>query len=353
MRAFAPPHSLKQPEPPAPAASATDNRSAARFGTDDRGAARHALPTAAQVSLRRGDGRVLRLGTGEGPALMGILNLTPDSFSDGGVYAQPTAALRRAEALVAAGAEILDLGAESTRPGAAKVSVEAEWSRLGPVLEPLGRAGLPVVLSLDTRSLVVAERAAAAGARLLNLTFPRDLLRDADGPRLAAVLRAYDGVVLMHSRGAPESMSSLADYPPGALLATVTRELEGAAQALCAAAELPLDQAPLLYDPGLGFAKQAGHSLALLGLVAALRRSLARPLLIGASRKSFLGVATGLPVSERLLPSVVAATLAAEQGADVLRVHDVAETRAALALWSAVRAARAAEAQAEEGGDAG
>jgi dihydropteroate synthase len=186
---------------------------------------------------------------------------------------------------------------------------------------------------VDTRHLSTAARAADAGVRLWNLPFPHHLPEQAPLPEVRAVLARFDGVVLMHSRGTPETMAGLTHYE-GALVEAVAGELLAMTERLCG--EDPALLSRILYDPGLGFAKQAGQSLLLLGQVGRLRRRLGRPLLVGASRKSFLGQATGLPVEERLIPSVVAAALAAAQGADVVRVHDVAETRAAVLMAQAV-----------------
>lgn len=305
---------------------------------------------------------------------MGILNLTPDSFSDGGRYTDPHHARARAEEMVLAGADILDLGAESTRPGARLLSADEEWRRLAPVVEPLGEACLGAVLSVDTRHAEVAERAAAAGVRLLNLPFPGHLLAPVDaadgdpGARerrreaLQPILNAFDGVIFMHARGTPSSMRELTDYG-GNLCQTVVDELrQTVASLMMGDAEAPhrsmkpattlatlatpvLDrQSPpwaqrLIFDPGLGFAKTAEQSAQLLASVRWLRRALGGKLLIGASRKSMLGAITGLPIEERLVPSAVAAALAAYQGADVVRVHDVPETVAALKLTAALRVA--------------
>lgn len=284
----------------------------------------------AALRLRTADGGWLAL-DGTRTHIMGVLNLTPDSFSDGGRFLDPAAALTRARDLVAAGATILDLGAESTRPGAAPVSPTEEWRRLEPVLRGLAQARLPAVLSLDTRHGEVAGAAAELGVSLLNLPFPQELVSQ------RAVLSRFHGVVLMHARGTPQTMTGLLEYGADTC-ATVAAELQETAAALFGD---QADRAPILYDPGLGFAKSAAHSLSLLGQVRRLGALLGRPILIGASRKSFLGHATGLPVSERLVPSVVAALMAAQQGAAVVRVHDVAETRAALTLWQAAAQAAA------------
>jgi dihydropteroate synthase len=285
----------------------------------------------AALKLRRGDGAWLPVG--DGPVrLMGVLNLTPDSFSDGGRYEDPGLARERAEGLVAEGADVIDLGAESTRPGAADVPAGEEWRRLHDVLGPLGQRGLRAVLSVDTRHLQVAAQAADAGARLLNVPFPAQLLRQGSRAEVRAVLGRFDGVVLMHARGTPATMTTLARYD-GPVEDAVLRELLGIADEICEGDEGLRRR--LIFDPGLGFAKDAGQSLRLLERTGWLRERLGRPLLVGASRKSFLGRATGLPVEERLVPSVVAAALAAERGADLLRVHDVAATAAAVRLVAA------------------
>lgn len=284
------------------------------------------------LELRASDGKVLTVGAGR-CALMGILNLTPDSFSDGGRYGQGERALARVDELIAEGADLIDVGAESTRPGAELLSVEAEWERLRAVVTELGRRQLPAVLSIDTRHLTIARRAAEAGFRVLNLTFPQHILTDAPPaqPPIAATLRRFDGLVMMHARGTPATMRQLTDYGPD-LCNTLIRELTDVVSALTD----PMLRSRVLYDPGLGFAKTPEQSLQLLGQIARLRAGLGGPLVIGASRKSLLGAATGLPVAERMLPSVVAAVLAAQQGAAVLRVHDVAATRMALSLLHAV-----------------
>lgn len=336
--------------------------------------AEHAPPP---LTLRRGDGRLLVL-DGARCAVMAILNLTPDSFSDGGRYVDPLRARARAEELVAAGADILDLGAESTRPGAQPLTADEEWRRLAPVVEPLGEAGVAAVLSVDTRHAEVAQRALQAGVRLLNLPFPRHLLaprsaeaadaadmgslaRERRRQALQPILNAFDAVVFMHARGTPSNMRELTDYG-GNLCQTVVDELrqtvaslmmgDGEAPHLSTTLVQGLEPPPaksppssqpwaqrLIFDPGLGFAKTPEQSVQLLASVRWLRRVLGGKLLIGASRKSMLGAITGLPTSERLVPSAVAAALAAYQGADVVRVHDVPETVAALKLTAALRIA--------------
>ena len=307
--------------------------------TAPRRAAGGGPPSERRVELRTGDGKVLTIGA-ERCAVMGILNLTPDSFSDGGHYDSCERALRRMDELIAAGAELIDVGAESTRPGAELLTAEAEWERLRELVAALARRPVAAVLSIDTRHLLTARLAAEAGFRLLNLTFPQHLLRpepalagaaEPDPQAIAQVLQGFDGVVVMHARGTPATMRQLTDYGPD-LCNTLIRELADIVSALTD----PRLRARVIYDPGLGFAKTAAQSLQLLGQLGRLRAALGGPLLVGASRKSLLGAVTGLPVQERLVPSVVAAVLAAQQGAAIVRVHDVAATRSALELLRAV-----------------
>lgn len=296
------------------------------------------------LSLRRGDGSALRL-DGSRCAIMAILNVTPDSFSDGGRYADSAAAIPRAHELIAAGADILDIGAESTRPGAPPISAAEEWQRLEPIVGPLAAAQLPVVLSIDTRHAESARRAAAAGFRMLNLTFPQELPRQlSDAASLASVLKSFDAIVLMHSRGTPATMRELTDYGDD-LCQTVVTELHRTVASFSLGGEpsMSLTRSQLIFDPGLGFAKTAEQSLELLARLCWLRRALGGRLLIGASRKSMLGAITGLPTSERTVPSAVAAAFAAYFGADIVRVHDVRETMAALQLAAALRRSAASK----------
>ena len=313
-------------------------------------------PSERRIELRGSDGRVLTIGA-ERCAIMGIVNLTPDSFSDGGRYGSCERALLRIDELIAAGAELIDIGAESTRPGAELLTAEAEWERLHELLAALSRRPVAAVLSIDTRHLLTARRAAEAGFRLLNLTFPQHLLRPAhslagasapDPQAIAEVLQGFDGLVMMHARGTPATMRQLTDYGPD-LCNTLIRELADIVSALTD----PRLRARVIYDPGLGFAKTAAQSLQLLGQLGRLRAALGGPLLVGASRKSLLGAVTGLPVEERLVPSVVAAVLAAQQGAAIVRVHDVAATRAALELVRAVSSPAATPAPPTQGAAAG
>jgi dihydropteroate synthase len=259
------------------------------------------------------------------PVVMGILNLTPDSFSDGGDLAGPEAALRRGEAMVREGAAILDVGGESTRPGAAEISEEEELRRVLPTLELLVRE-LDVPVSVDTRKAGVARRALGAGAAAVN-----DVSGLRHDPALAgAVARAGAGLVVMHMRGTPADMRERVDYRD--LLREVGDELmEGVARAR--AAGIP-DEAVVL-DPGLGFAKTPDQSFRLIRDLDRLA-ALGFPLLVGPSRKSFLGEILPVPPRDRVTGSAVACALAWERGARLFRVHDVREAVDALAVARAV-----------------
>jgi len=277
-----------------------------------------------------------------GPCVLGVLNVTPDSFSDGGRYAEPAAAVEHALAMEADGAAAIDLGAESTRPGAVPVSPEAEWARLAPVLSRLtGRLSVPI--SVDTRHAEVAAKAIDGGA---------DLVNDVEGLRSEAmrrvVARSGAAAIAMHMRGDPTTMQS--DLVYADLRREVFRALAGAIDA-ARADGIPAEK--LMVDPGLGFGKSAPQSLELLLHVGELR-SLGVPVVVGASRKSFLGWATDEPRADaRLEAGVAAAVLAAERGAAVVRTHDVAPTVRALKLVARARAMRSAPPATAEGAAAG
>ena len=262
--------------------------------------------------------------------LMGIVNVTPDSFSDGGQFLDPRAAITHAEQLVAQGADLLDLGAESTRLNATPVAAEEEWRRLQPVLAEVVRWGVPV--SVDTHKPEVMRAALDAGADLINdvraLTTPSALQ--------AVAAHASAGVCLMHSRGDPTTMQTLAQY--GDVVEDVASFLAERFQAASAAG---IAAERIVLDPGYGFAKTMEHSVELLAHQETLRARLAavgveRPLLAGLSRKGTVGRLTGRPVEQRLAGSLAAALLAVQRGARVLRVHDVAETVDVLKVWQAV-----------------
>lgn len=270
------------------------------------------------------------------PVLVGILNVTPDSFSDGGRFVAPEAALAQAERLLQDGAGILDIGGESTRPTAREAVTEAEeLGRILPVIEALVGRHPAVPLSVDTVKAGVARAALEAGAAIIN-----DVAGFRLDPAMAGVTSAAGAaVVLMHSRGTLAEISSdrHADYG-GDVRATVLAEL-GATVEAATAAGVPAGR--IAVDPGLGFGKTADQSLSLLDGLSGLRM-LGCPILVGPSRKRFLGAATGRDVAERDVATAAACVMAYERGARLFRVHDVAVTRDALALAHAVREGGAA-----------
>jgi dihydropteroate synthase len=299
------------------------------------------LATRQTWTLRLPHGRALLLG--ERPLVMGILNLTPDSFSDGGLWTDPQRAVEHGLQMLAEGADLLDLGAESTRPGggvygngAVDLPPHEESARLLPVLTALRRA-TDAPLSVDTRKGEVARRALAAGADLINDV---SALGDPELGRAAAA--AGCPLVLMHSRGELATMQRHISFRD--LLGEVREEL---AEALARAVALGVAEEQVVLDPGLGFGKTTEQNLALLGRLDGLA-ALGRPLLVGASRKSFLGKTverSGGPAllpTERLGASLAAAAWAAGHGAALLRVHDVAETVQLLTVWQAIAAEQGA-----------
>jgi dihydropteroate synthase len=265
-----------------------------------------------RYTLQLAGGRPLELG---GRTLvMGILNVTPDSFSDGGRHTDPQRACEAARAMVAAGADLIDVGGESTRPGSTPVSADEECARVVPVIEAL--ADLAVPLSIDTTKTVVARAALAAGASLVN-----DISGLRREPGLATVVaEAGAGLVLMHMRGVPQDMYRHATY--GDPVLEVAEEL---AWSVSTALSAGVPRSALMLDPGIGFAKQATHSWEVLArLDHPVLRGFDLPLLVGASRKSFLQGAIGeRPAAERDPASLAAATVAVLSGAHVVRVHDV------------------------------
>ncbi|KFI27103.1 dihydropteroate synthase [Haematobacter massiliensis] len=260
------------------------------------------------------------------PVVMGILNVTPDSFSDGGRHDAPDAALNHARSMIAAGAGVIDIGGESTRPGAPEVPAREEIARTEPVIAALS-AGTAVPLSIDTRKAVVARVAVAAGAALVNDVTGLDF----DPGMAAAVAETGAALCLMHSRGTPETMNNLTLYDD--VLADVYDWLE-AAVARAEGAGIPRSR--IVVDPGIGFAKTAEQNIALLrGL--SLFHGLGCGLLLGVSRKRFIGTIGGASEPRQRMPGSIAVALAgAGQGAQILRVHDVAETVQALRLWRAM-----------------
>lgn len=258
------------------------------------------------------------------PRVMGIVNATPDSFYDGGRHAATDAAMRHCDRLVADGADILDIGGESTRPGAATPDLAEELARVMPVIRHAVSLGVPV--SVDTSRPEVMQAALDAGADILND------VRALQRPGALAVLAAHPGAgaCLMHMQGEPGTMQAQPAY--GDVVAEVGDWLAARLAEVVAAGVAP---GRVLLDPGIGFGKTPAHNLTLLQHQGAVERRAGRPLLIGWSRKSTLGQVTGRPADQRLAASVAAALAAAQQGAAVLRVHDVAETVDAIKVWQA------------------
>jgi dihydropteroate synthase len=263
------------------------------------------------------------------PGVMGVLNITPDSFSDGGQTLALDAALHRAEAMVTAGAAVIDVGGESTRPGAAPVGAEEEIGRVVPVISAIA-ARFPIPVSVDTSKPQVMCAAVAAGAGIIN---------DVRALRLPGALEAAAKlqvpVCLMHMQGEPETMQQGPSY--GDVVGEVVAFLQ-ARMTACEAAGIP--EGRILLDPGFGFGKTLTHNLALLAGLGAIA-ALGPPVVVGLSRKSMIGTLTGRPVTARIAGSLAAAVLAVERGAALVRAHDVAETVDALAVLAALRAAEA------------
>lgn len=258
------------------------------------------------------------------PLVMGIVNVTPDSFSDGGKFLDRRAAIMGARQMVEDGADILDIGGESTRPGAKPASLSEELDRVLPVIESLSGEGVP--LSIDTQKPEVMRAAVAAGASIIN-----DVnALQADGA-LAAAASGTAGVCLMHKQGTPDSMQSDPRYDD--VVVEVREFLADRAEALMATG---IARERIVLDPGFGFGKTVAHNLTLLRDLDRLLE-LGFPLLVGISRKSTLGAITGREVQDRLAGSLAAALFAAQKGAKILRVHDVRETVDALKVWQAVR----------------
>jgi dihydropteroate synthase len=263
----------------------------------------------------------------ETPLIMGVVNVTPDSFSDGGRYLDASAAAARAHRLVEEGAAIVDIGGESTRPGAQPVGEQQELDRVLPVLERLEDLAAPV--SVDTRRPGVMRAALGAGASMIN-----DVEALTATGALEAVAASQAAVCLMHKQGEPAHMQDAPYY------ADVVGEVHGYLSARVAAARMAgIAQRRIAVDPGFGFGKNLEHNLALLRGLARFR-DLGAAVLAGVSRKSMFARLTGRPVGERLAASLAAALLAVQGGARILRVHDVAETRDVLAVWSAFQEGR-------------
>jgi dihydropteroate synthase len=260
----------------------------------------------------------------ERPLVMGVVNVTPDSFSDGGLYADTLRAVAHARRLVEEGADILDIGGESTRPGAAPVALEEERRRVLPVLEAMVSSGVPV--SVDTRKPQLMREAIGAGAAMIN-----DVAALSGPAALDAVSRTPVAVCLMHMQGDPGTMQLSPSYQN--VVVEVSEFLSGRV-ALAERAGIARDR--IVVDPGFGFGKTVEHNLELLRSLGKFR-ALGGALLAGLSRKAVLGKLTGREPLGRVHASVAAALLAVQNGAHIVRVHDVAATRDALAVWLAVK----------------
>lgn len=264
------------------------------------------------------------------PILMGILNVTPDSFSDGGKFNTIDAAIERATQMVEDGADIIDIGGESTRPGAEPVSLDDELQRTIPVIERLSKT-LQMPISIDTTKAEVARRALDAGAEIVNdisgLTFDKQMLE---------VCRVADaGICVMHIQGTPQTMQLNPQYENvvGDVIEFLQQQVDR-----CLMAGIPAER--MCVDPGIGFGKTADHNLELMSAVPEIQQSLQRPVLIGHSRKRFLSKILGHPVDEQSAGTIGVAIALAELGTDVLRVHDVRAVHDALVAWDAIRRVR-------------
>ncbi|MBY0439685.1 MAG: dihydropteroate synthase [Burkholderiales bacterium] len=259
------------------------------------------------------------------PRLMGVINVTPDSFSDGGQFLDMASAVAHGGALVGEGADIVDIGGESTRPGAAEVSVSEEMRRVLPVVEGLAEAGVP--LSVDTTKPAVMSAAIAAGASIVN-----DIQALRTPGALETLADSEAGVCVMHMQGTPATMQREPRYAD--VVSEVMAFLAGRVDALVHAGVV---RERIAVDPGIGFGKTLEHNLALLQALPRLH-DLGCTVLVGVSRKSMLGALTGRATGERLAASVGSALWCALHGADIIRVHDVRETRDALMVWRALDA---------------
>jgi dihydropteroate synthase len=283
-------------------------------------------PSFVRLDMRVGGTRIVAR---DRPLVMAVLNVTPDSFSDGGRFLDPERAVEQAFRFVEEGADLLDIGGESTRPGATPVDAATEKARVLPVLERLREAGFAIPISIDTRRAQVAAAAIDAGALIVN-----DVSALGDPGMAALVAREEAGVVLMHMRGEPGTMQVAPHYED--VVAEVAAFLSARRDQAMAAG---VAARRIVLDPGLGFGKRTGtgveHNASLLSGLPVLA-ALGQPLLVGASRKRFIGNLGGGNVGDRLPGSLVAAAAAAWGGASVLRVHDVAATRQALAVAAAL-----------------
>lgn len=257
------------------------------------------------------------------PLVMGILNVTPDSFSDGGKYSSLDSIVTRAEQMIAEGADIIDIGAESSRPGAQALPLDEELRRVMPVLYALRDCGKP--LSIDTYKPEVMREVLAAGA---------DMINDINGFRAEGALDAVKdsdcGLCVMHMQNTPQVMQDSPKYHD-----VVAEVIAFLLERIAVLTDAGISRARLCIDPGFGFGKTLAQNILLLQKIDEIQKATGLPLLAGMSRKSMIGAMTGKPVEDRLAGSLSAALIAASNGAHILRVHDVAETVDALAVWKA------------------
>ncbi len=255
----------------------------------------------------------------EKPLLMGILNVTPDSFSDGGLYSDHKSAVLRAEKMLAEGADIIDIGGESSRPGAEKVSAEEELNRVIPVIKAL-RKNSNAIISIDTTKAIVAKEAINAGANIINdisaLTLDPEMQKTA--------IDTDAGVILMHMQGTPQTMQNSPDYTE--VTSDIYNYLQRRIEDLIAAG---MKKSRMAIDPGIGFGKTLEHNITLIRDLNKFK-DFGIPVIVGLSRKSFLGKITGKDVSDRLPASLAGLVISVINGADIMRVHDVAASRDAV-----------------------
>ena len=281
------------------------------------------VPARKRYTVALACGRTLDLGGRT--VVAGILNLTPDSFSDGGRFQQVDDALHQVESMLEEGADLVDVGGESTRPGADRVPADLETERVVPVIAAI-RERFDCIVSVDTRKSDVAQQALDRGASLIN-----DVSALSD-PAMAGIAAAHGApLILMHMRGDPASMQHDTDYDD--LIGEIREDL---GKAMEKAAESGISDDKIILDPGIGFGKSRRGNLEILNRLPELNDA-GRPLMIGASRKSFIGATLDLPVDRRLTGSLAVAAVAAWQGAHILRVHDVAETVRVVRMVDAIR----------------
>jgi dihydropteroate synthase len=262
------------------------------------------------------------------PIVMGILNATPDSFSDGGKFRNAKDAIAQAELMIKNGVDLIDIGGESTRPGAEPVSLQEELDRVLPIIESLKDCGVP--LSIDTYKAETMRQALKAGVDCVN-----DIWALRQAGSIEAVLESNDcGIVLMHMQRDPLTMQFNPEYQN--VVAEVMQFLQDQTNLLCSRG---VDPSRIAIDPGFGFGKSLEHNLQMLANFSKFS-TMGYPVLAGISRKSMIGKITGKDTNERVAPSIAAAIMAADQGANIVRVHDVPETVDALKLWAAVREAQ-------------